>query len=129
MTYLFITHDFSTVRSVAQRVIVMYLGKAMEEGPVADVLGDPKHPYTQALVSAIPVPDVRRRRERIVLPSETPSSTEELVGCPFQDRCPHVMPACREGEIPFFAAGNSKVACLLYAGNERAAAATERSRS
>lgn len=127
MTYLFITHDFSTVRSVAERVIVMYLGKAMEEGPVADVLGDPKHPYTQALVSAIPVPDVRRKRERIVLSSEMPSATKVLVGCPFQDRCPHVIPACRDGEIPFFAAGNSKVACLLYAGGEPVGLAPERS--
>lgn len=114
MTYLFITHDFSNVRNLADRVIVMYLGKVMEEGPAEDVLGNPRHPYTQALISAIPVPEPRRARERITLRSETPSATRPLVGCPFQDRCPHVMPACREGEIPFFAVERSRVACLLY---------------
>jgi oligopeptide transport system ATP-binding protein len=64
MSYLFITHDFSTVRQIADRVVVMYLGKVMERGPVDDVLNDPKHPYTRALVSAIPIPDPRRRRRR-----------------------------------------------------------------
>lgn len=114
MTYLFITHDFSTVRHIADRVIVMYLGKVMEEGPADDVLGEPKHPYTQALISAIPVPEPRRKRERIELRGETPSATRVLVGCPFQDRCPHVMPECREGEIPFFQVGRQAVACLLH---------------
>jgi oligopeptide/dipeptide ABC transporter ATP-binding protein len=114
MTYLFITHDFSTVRHIARRIVVMYLGKVMESGPAEDVLDDPKHPYTQALVAAIPVPEPRRKRARATLRGETPSATRPVVGCPFQDRCPHVMEDCREGEIPFYEVGRRQVACLLY---------------
>jgi oligopeptide transport system ATP-binding protein len=114
MTYLFITHDFSTVRHIAGRIVVMYLGKVMESGPAEDVLDDPKHPYTQALVAAIPVPEPRRKRARATLRGETPSATRPVVGCPFQDRCPHVMEDCREGEIPFYEVGRRQVACLLY---------------
>lgn len=115
MTYLFISHDFSTVRHIADRVVVMYLGKVMESGPVVDVLDRPKHPYTQALIAAAPVPDPRRRRARAVLAGEMPSATSAIVGCPFQDRCDRVMPECRERDIPFFQSGSQSVACLLYA--------------
>jgi oligopeptide/dipeptide ABC transporter ATP-binding protein len=114
MTYLFITHDFSTVRHLADRVIVMYLGRVMESGPVDDVLDEPLHPYTQALIAAIPLPEPKGRRRRSHLGGETPSLTREIVGCPFQDRCPHVMDDCRAGPIPFFQVGAKKVACLLY---------------
>jgi peptide/nickel transport system ATP-binding protein len=120
MTYLFITHDFSTVRHIAGRIVVMYLGKVMESGPADDVLDDPQHPYTRALVSAIPVPEPRRKRKRAALPGETPSATRPVVGCPFQDRCPHVMQDCREGEIPFFEVGRRRVACLLYRDRRQA---------
>jgi oligopeptide/dipeptide ABC transporter ATP-binding protein len=120
MSYLFITHDFSTVRQIADRVVVMYLGKVMERGPVDDVLNDPKHPYTRALVSAIPIPDPRRRRRRTSLRGETPSATTELRGCPFQDRCPHVMDECSQDAIPLFAAGSRQVACLLFDGRHEA---------
>jgi oligopeptide transport system ATP-binding protein len=119
MSYLFITHDFSTVRQVADRVVVMYLGKVMEKGPVDEVLDNPKHPYTQALISAIPIPDPRYGRRRAPLRGETPSATREIHGCPFQDRCPHVMEECREGEIPFFELGRSEAACLLYDGRHQ----------
>jgi oligopeptide transport system ATP-binding protein len=114
MTYLFISHDFSTVRHIADRVVVMYLGKVMESGPVTDVLDRPKHPYTQALIAAAPVPDPRRRRERALVAGETPSAASAIVGCPFQDRCPSVMTECRRGEIPTFRSGSQDVACLLY---------------
>jgi oligopeptide/dipeptide ABC transporter ATP-binding protein len=114
MTYLFITHDFSAVRHVADRVVVMYLGKVMESGLVDDVLDDPKHPYTQVLIAAIPVPETRTR-PRAKLRGETPSALRPIVGCPFQERCPHVMEECRQGEIPFFDVGSRKVACLRYA--------------
>lgn len=115
MTYLFITHDFSTVRHFADRVVVMYRGKIMESGPAANVLDKPKHPYTRALIAAVPVPDPRRERERAPLRGEMPSTTTQIVGCPFQDRCVHVLPECREGAIPFFRAASQEVACLLYA--------------
>ncbi|MGH3004731.1 MAG: oligopeptide/dipeptide ABC transporter ATP-binding protein [Gaiellaceae bacterium] len=114
MAYLFITHDFSTVRQIADRVIVMYLGKVMEAGRAEDVLDEPLHPYTRALIAAIPVPEPRRKRHRALLAGETPSATGIPRGCPFQDRCPHVMPECRTGEIPFFQVGGREVACLLY---------------
>jgi len=123
MTYLFITHDFSTVRHLADRVLVMYLGKVMEAGPAADVLDSPKHPYTQALIAAIPIPEPRLRRPRATLPGETPSASRPISGCPFQERCPHVMAACREGEVPFFQIDRSRVACLLYRDQPEAAPA------
>jgi oligopeptide transport system ATP-binding protein len=122
MTYLFITHDFSTVRHVADRVVVMYLGKVVESGPVDELLDDPKHPYTQALIAAIPIPEPRTR-PRAKLRGETPSSLRPITGCPFQDRCPHVMDECRDGEIPVVEAGGRKVACLLYCDRGRDAAA------
>ncbi len=118
MTYLFITHDFSTVRHVADRVVVMYLGKVLESGPVDEILDDPKHPYTQALIAAIPIPEPRTR-PRAKLKGETPSSLQPITGCPFQDRCPHVMEECREGEIPVIEMGSRKVACLLYSDPPR----------
>jgi oligopeptide/dipeptide ABC transporter ATP-binding protein len=121
MTYLFITHDFSTVRHLADRVVVMYLGKVMEEGPAEDVLDRPQHPYTQALIGAIPIPEPRRKRARGTVAGETPSAAKPIVGCPFQDRCPYVLPECREGEIPFFRVGRQQVACLLYGAGAEAA--------
>jgi oligopeptide/dipeptide ABC transporter ATP-binding protein len=118
MTYLFISHDLSTVRTLCSRVIVMYLGTIVEEGPVEEIFANPKHPYTQALLSAVPIPDPTRRHERrrIVLPGETPHLTAPPVGCPLADRCPYVEPAHREGRIPFFdvGPGGHRAACLLY---------------
>ena len=114
MTYVFITHDLSTVRQIGDRIAVMYRGKVMETGPVAEVLDHPRHPYTQALIAAIPVPEPGRRRRRPPVRGETAPAARALDGCPFQDRCPHVMPDCRAGEIPFFRAGESESACLLH---------------
>ncbi len=128
MTYLFISHDLSTVRYLCGRVIVMYLGQVVEEGPTEEIFNNPKHPYTQALLSAVPIPDpaLRHERRRIALPGETPHLTHPVVGCPLADRCPHVRPSHREGTIPFFEVGpgNHRVACLLYApGGARGEAA------
>jgi peptide/nickel transport system ATP-binding protein/oligopeptide transport system ATP-binding protein len=114
MAYLFITHDFSTVRQIADRVLVMYRGKVVETDGAERVLDDPLHPYTQALISAIPVPEPRRRHRRPALREDAPEDGQTHDGCPFQDRCPHVMDACRSGEIPFFARRGRDVACLLY---------------
>ena len=114
MTYVFITHDLSTVRQIGDRIVVMYRGKVMESGPVADVLDSPRHPYTQALIAAIPVPEPGRRRRRPPVKGETAPSGRTVDGCPFQDRCPHVMPDCRAGAIPFFEVGRSQSACLLH---------------
>jgi oligopeptide/dipeptide ABC transporter ATP-binding protein len=124
MTYVFITHDLSTVRQIGDRVVVMYRGKVMESGPVEDVLDTPHHPYTQALMAAIPVPEPRRRRHRPPVRGETAPAGRALEGCPFQDRCPHVMPECRTGEIPFFTVGRSQSACLLHRSNGAGAEAS-----
>lgn len=127
MTYLFITHDFSAVRALSDRVIVMYLGKIMESGSTEEVLAEPLHPYTQALIASVPVPDPRRRRERIVLAGETPSATQPIVGCPFKDRCPHVMPDCRSSSIPLHDVKGRNVACLLYGEGAKGTAAVRAS--
>ncbi len=118
MAYLFISHDLSTVRYLCSRVIVLYLGQIVEEGPVEEIYTSPKHPYTQALLSAVPIPDpsLRETRGRIVLPGETPHLTAPVVGCPLADRCPYVEPSHRVGNIPMvtIGAGGHRVACLLY---------------
>ena len=118
MTYLFITHDFSTVRHLAHRVVVMYLGRVVESGSVDEVLGSPMHPYTLGLIGAIPVPEPGRRRRRTHLAGEA-SSTPAGTGCAFQDRCPSVMPECRTAPIPMARVGTRDVACLLYRNDAR----------
>ncbi len=118
LSYLFISHDLSTVRYLCSRVIVLYLGTIVEEGTVEEIFTAPKHPYTQALLSAVPIPDpaLRSSRNRIVLPGETPHLTHPIVGCPLADRCPYVEPSHREGHIPmvYVGPGDHRVACLLY---------------
>lgn len=95
VAYLFISHDLSTVRRIADRVAVMYLGRIVEEAPTEEIFDDPQHPYTKALLSAVPSMDLDNRQERIIVPGETPSPSELPVGCSFQDRCPLVHERCR----------------------------------
>ncbi len=95
VAYLFISHDLSTVRRIAHRVAVMYLGRIVEVSATEAIFDDPRHPYTRALLSAVPSIDVRARRRRIVLPGETPSPVSLPVGCSFQERCPLVHDRCR----------------------------------
>ena len=93
--YLFISHDLITVRRIAHRVAVMYLGRIVETAPTEELFENPQHPYTQALLAAAPVPDPRRRKHAVPLQGETPSAQDLPTGCAFQDRCQLVHDQCR----------------------------------
>jgi oligopeptide/dipeptide ABC transporter ATP-binding protein len=101
VAYLLIAHDLAVVGHVAHRIAVMYLGRIVESGPARQVLTRPRHPYTKALRSAVPIPDVdlERARDRIILRGEIPNPVSPPSGCVFHTRCPWVQPRCRE-EIP-----------------------------
>lgn len=100
LSYLFIAHDLGVVRYISDRIAVMYLGRIVEIGTTDQVFENPQHPYTQALLSAIPRPDPRRRTTRVPLEGEVPSPTNPPSGCPFHTRCPVVEARCRTERPP-----------------------------
>ena len=111
LAMLFISHDLPVVRSLCDRVVVLYLGRVMEEGPVAAVFGEPRHPYTRALLSAAPNIDPVRRRQRILLKGDPPSPANPPSGCVFRTRCAWAIAACAEAVPPLAGAGH-RVACI-----------------
>jgi peptide/nickel transport system ATP-binding protein len=114
LAYLFISHDLSVVRHVSDRVAVMYLGELVEQAPKSRLFAAPAHPYTKALLSAIPVPDPRRRPDRIVLSGDVPSPAAPPSGCRFHTRCPAVMPRCSRETPPAYRVGEGhEVRCFL----------------
>jgi oligopeptide transport system ATP-binding protein len=112
---IFIAHDLSVVRHISDRVAVMYLGKIVELGLAADVIDRPRHPYTRALVSAIPVPDpkLERTRKRIVLAGDPPSPINPPSGCAFHPRCPYAIDRCKEAVPPLVPAGPAREAACI----------------
>jgi len=117
LSYLFIAHDLGVVQHVSNRVAVMYLGKIVEMGDGESIYDNPKHPYTVALLSAVPVPDPKTKRKRIVLPGDVPSPVNPPSGCRFHTRCNYVMDICK-GEEPKLTdrGGGHVAACFLKDG-------------
>ncbi len=120
LTYLFITHDLSVVEHVSDSIAIMYLGRIVEHGPVERVFQRPSHPYTRALIDAIPVPDPTHRKDEVPVKGETPSPVSPPPGCPFHPRCPYAIDECRGtvpvlepvGATPSGAAADHVAACI-----------------
>ena len=114
ISILFITHDLATAAHFTDQVAVMYLGRIVEIGPTEQVLANPAHPYTRALLSVIPVPNPRKRRERIILKGDPPNPIDLPPGCRFHPRCPLAQAICKTQD-PQLApvAGEQQAACLL----------------
>lgn len=116
LTYLFISHDMSVIRYISHRTGVMYLGHIVEEAITDELFADPRHPYTQVLLSAVPSPDPHIKKNRIILEGDLPSPLNPPPGCVFHTRCPGAMPVCKEAYPPEIQVSPShKVACHRYA--------------
>ena len=115
LTYVFISHDLSVVKYITDQILVMYLGNVMEHGETKDIFGNPLHPYTKALFSAVPVPDPDAKMTRIILEGDIPSPANPPAGCKFHTRCSECMDVCKFKEPGYTEAGEGHfVACHLY---------------
>ena len=121
LTYLFITHDLATTKYLCDRIAIMYLGKIVEEGPTDEIFATPAHPYTQALMAAVPVVDKAARRERIILEGTVPSPIDPPSGCRFHTRCfAKIGAICEEEEPQFTSVGEGhRAACHLFLAHDR----------
>lgn len=129
ISILYVTHDIATARHSARRIVVMYLGEIVEEGPAADVVAAPQHPYTKALIASVPEPDpANRHAHRPVLPGEPPSPMHVPAGCAFHPRCPEAIPGvCDRQPVALEATGpQRRVACHLYAADGSAGSPPKR---
>ncbi|WP_103107894.1 ABC transporter ATP-binding protein [Brevibacillus reuszeri] len=115
LTYLFISHDLSVVEHISDKIGVMYLGSLVESGPKESIFANPQHPYTKALLSSVPIPDPRAKRERIILQGDVPSPVNPPSGCAFHTRCPYKMDICTTTAPPLRESAESDhfVACHL----------------
>ncbi len=111
LAYIFISHDLAVVKHIADRVAVMYLGRIVETAPTDELFANPRHPYTQALLSAIPIPRARARRDRTILPGDVPSPINPPPGCHLHLRCPHAIERCRVERPALIDAGGHATAC------------------
>jgi oligopeptide/dipeptide ABC transporter ATP-binding protein len=114
LTYLFVSHDLSVIEKISDRIAVMYLGRIVEMGPKSTVFSNPKHPYTRALLSAIPKIDQPTKKQRIILKGDIPNPGHPPAGCHFHQRCPHVMEQCRAAYPAQTHHEGRKVACWLF---------------
>lgn len=115
LTYLFISHDLSVVKHISDRIAIMYLGKIVELAAKKEFFANPLHPYTQALLSAIPIPDPTMKSTRVILEGDVPSPANPPSGCTFHTRCPYAMKRCRTEEPRFENQGNEHfVTCFLH---------------
>ena len=125
LTYVFISHDLNVVQYLSDRVLVMYLGKIVELGPVAAIYGDPQHPYTRALLSARPSMDPRKRTHEAPIQGDPPNPIDPPSGCRFRTRCPFAEEVCARVEPPLGDTGRQEVACHMRvagSGHSKAAA-------
>ena len=123
LAYLFISHDLSVVKHIADELMVMYLGRAVEQGTRDDIFANPQHPYTRALLSATPVADPEYAKERIVLTGELPSPIDPPTGCTFHPRCSLCFDRCKSHVPDLLPAGPSLVACHAVEEGRKDAAA------
>ena len=113
LTYLYITHDIAQARYIGDKIGIMYLGKIVEQGPIEEVIREPLHPYTEALISNVPVPDPTVKRRRILLRGETPTPVDLPKGCRFHPRCPYAKDICKEKEPEMIKLNDRTVMCHL----------------
>ena len=125
LTYLFISHDLRVVEHVSDRVAVMYLGKIVEIAPSGELYSDGQHPYTRALLSAVPVPDPTRKGARTVLQGDVPSPINPPSGCSFHPRCPFALKRCAEEEPRLEFDGRHGVACHVFGPRRKEIALAE----